>query len=406
MTLVTATCTAPVNIAVVKYWGKRDTALILPTNSSLSVTLSQDHLRSLTSAQLVDGTAGDRLWLNGDEEEIKAGGRTAVCLEEMRAFRRIVEKANPSLPILSTSAVHIASENNFPTAAGLASSASGLSALIATLATLYDLAAHSVSPSDLSRIARQGSGSACRSMFGGFVAWEMGTRADGLDSVAVSVAPREHWPEMQALILVVSDAKKGTPSTAGMQRTVATSALLAHRIAHVVPARMAAMSAAILARDFDSFARETMADSNQFHAVALDTEPPIFYLNDVSRSIIALVTEINRVAVQNEGRVKCAYTFDAGPNAVIYALDKDVKDVLEVVLRYFPQQSAFPDPFGIKPAATTALPQGFNDKVIPVMADTSVSRIIHTEVGDGPRVLTNDESLLGPDGFPKKLAHK
>ena len=295
--------------------------------------------------------------------------------------------------------MHIASENNFPTAAGLASSASGLSALIATLSTLYDLPTHGVSTSDLSRIARQGSGSACRSMFGGFVAWEMGSRADGLDSVAVQVQPREHWPRMQALILVVSDAKKGTPSTAGMQRTVATSALLAHRIAHVVPARMDAMSAAITARDFPAFAKETMADSNQFHAVALDTEPPIFYLNDVSRAIIALVTEINRA----EGRLKAAYTFDAGPNAVIYALDEDVKSVLEVVLRYFPQQAAFPDPFALKPSAAAPLPAGFNEKVIPVMSESSVSRIIHTEVGDGPRVLPSEQSLLGADGLPKSL---
>lgn len=309
------------------------------------------------------------------------------------------QKANPSLPILSTSPIHIASENNFPTAAGLASSASGLSALIATLSTLYDLPSHGTSTSELSRIARQGSGSACRSMFGGFVAWEMGTRADGLDSIAVQVAPREHWPEMQALILVVSDAKKGTPSTAGMQRTVATSALLAHRIANVVPARMAAMSSAILARDFPSFARETMADSNQFHAVALDTEPPIFYLNDVSRAIIALVTEINRAA----GHTIAAYTFDAGPNAVIYALKDDVKEILEVVLRYFPQSATFPDPFGLKPDAGAKLPEGFNEKVIPVMPEGSVSRIIHTEVGDGPRVLPNAESLLGEDGLPKKL---
>ncbi|KAK4701368.1 diphosphomevalonate decarboxylase, partial [Phenoliferia sp. Uapishka_3] len=397
-----ATCTAPVNIAVVKYWGKRDTSLILPTNSSISVTLSQDHLRSLTTARAIEGAAAgsnDRLWLNGEEEEIKSGGRMAVCLAEMRALRSSIEASDSSLPILSTLPLHIASENNFPTAAGLASSASGLSALIATLSSLYSLQPQ-ISTSSLSRIARQGSGSACRSMFGGYVAWEMGTKSDGSDSVAVQVASKEHWPEMQALILVVSDAKKGTPSTAGMQRTVATSALLQHRIKNVVPARMTAMSDAILAKDFDKFARETMADSNQFHAVALDTEPPIFYLNDVSRSIIALVTEINRVSLANNGKLVAAYTFDAGPNAVIYALKPDVKDILEVVMKYFPQ-GGFEDPFSLKPVARESLEKGFNAGVIPVMEKGAVSRIIHTEVGDGPRVLSKEQSLLGEDGFPK-----
>ncbi|CEQ43190.1 SPOSA6832_05094 [Sporobolomyces salmonicolor] len=400
-----ATCTAPVNIAVVKYWGKRSTSLILPTNSSLSVTLSQDHLRSLTTARcMVDGQGTDRLWLNGEEEEIKAGGRTARCLEEMRAMRQEVEAKNASLPKLSSYPVHIASENNFPTAAGLASSASGLSALIATLSTLYDLPSNGVSTSSLSRIARQGSGSACRSMFGGYVAWEMGAREDGSDSVAVEVAPKEHWPDMHALILVVSDAKKGTPSTAGMQRTVATSALLQHRIEHVVPARMERMSAAIQARDFDAFAKETMADSNQFHAVCLDTEPPIFYMNDVSRAIIQLVTELNRVSLEKEGRLVAAYTYDAGPNAVLYVQEKDVKSVLEVVLRYFPQSTtSFPDPFQTQADPSTALPEGFNARVIPVHSEGSVSRIIHTQVGDGPRVLGQEESLLGEDGMPKQL---
>ncbi|KAM0789653.1 hypothetical protein ACM66B_000455 [Microbotryomycetes sp. NB124-2] len=398
-----ATCTAPVNIAVVKYWGKRDTKLILPTNSSLSVTLSQDHLRSLTSAQVVEGSSGDRLWLNGEEEDIKQGGRTERCLSEMRAMRKQIESNNSSLAKITDLPVHIASENNFPTAAGLASSASGLSALIATLASLYELQDNGISTSDLSRIARQGSGSACRSMFGGYVSWEMGQQTDGSDSVAYQVAEKSHWPEMQALILVVSDHKKGTSSTSGMQRTVETSALLQHRIKHVVPERMKTMEQAIRDRDFDTFAKHTMTDSNQFHAVCLDTEPPIFYMNDVSRSIISLVTEYNRASVANDGRVRAAYTYDAGPNAVIYALKDDVKPILELVLRYFPQSSTFPDPFSLKPDSSAALPAGFNEKVVPVFPQDSVSRIIHTEVGDGPRTLGPESSLLRDDGMPKSL---
>ncbi|KAH9978734.1 Diphosphomevalonate decarboxylase [Lactifluus volemus] len=374
MSLYQATVSAPVNIACIKYWGKRDTKLILPTNSSLSVTLDQDHLRSTTTSRADSSFDKDRLWLNGKEESIEAGGRLSTCISEMKRLRAAVEARDPHAPKLSTFPVYIASRNNFPTAA----------ALVASLASLYDLPA---SASELSLIARQGSGSACRSLFGGFVAWEMGSAPDGLDSIAVEVAPREHWPDIHALICVVSDDKKGTSSTSGMQRTVETSPLLQHRIAHVVPARMAAIKEAILQRDFPAFARITMQDSNQFHAVALDTDPPIFYLNDVSRAIIAVITEYNRAA----GTIKAAYTFDAGPNAVIYAPKENIKEIVELLLRYFPQAVPFPDPFALDVDNEGRLPSGFNEKVAKPFPVASVKGFIHTW-------------LLGENGLPTFLA--
>lgn len=301
---------------------------------------------------------------------------------------------------LSSYAVHISSRNNFPTAAGLASSASGFAALVSSLAALYQLPA---SPSELSLIARQGSGSACRSLFGGFVAWEMGSKADGSDSLAVEVAPREHWPDIHALICVVSDDKKGTSSTSGMQRTVETSTLLQHRIKHVVPERMRAISDAIRARDFDAFARITMQDSNQFHAVVLDTDPPIFYMNDVSRAIIALITEYNRVSVAAGGKLKAAYTYDAGPNAVIYAPKENLKEIIELIVNYFPQADPFKDSFGLFGAAGVQgkVIEGFNAAVAKPFGVGAVKGLIHTRVGDGPRVLGAEEALLGADGLPK-----
>ncbi|KAI0684938.1 Diphosphomevalonate decarboxylase [Cytidiella melzeri] len=400
MAVYQATTSAPVNIACIKYWGKRDTKLILPTNSSLSVTLDQDHLRSTTTSRADPSFEKDRLWLNGEEEEIKDGGRLATCIKEMKSLRKELEEKSPNEPKLSSYPVHISSRNNFPTAAGLASSAAGFAALISSLAALYQLP---TSPSDLSRISRQGSGSACRSLFGGYVAWEMGSKADGSDSLAVEVAPQSHWPDMHALICVVSDDKKGTSSTSGMQRTVETSPLLQHRIKEVVPARMEVIKKAILARDFDAFARVTMQDSNQFHAVALDTDPPIFYMNDVSRAIIALITEYNRVAVENTGHVKAAYTYDAGPNAVIYTLKENVKEIVELIVKYFPQADAFKDPFGLfggHGVGVGAVPHGFNPAVAKPFPLHSVKGLIHTRVGDGPRVLDVSEALLGQDGFP------
>jgi diphosphomevalonate decarboxylase len=307
-------------------------------------------------------------------------------------------------PQISSLPVHICSFNNFPTAAGLASSAAGFAALVASLSALYDLPS---TPSELSRIARQGSGSACRSLFGGFVAWEMGSAADGSDSLAVEIAPREHWPDIHALICVVSDDKKGTSSTSGMQRTVETSALLQHRIKHVVPERMRIISDAIRTRDFDAFARVTMQDSNQFHAVALDTDPPIFYMNDVSRAIVAVITEYNRASVAAGGKLKAAYTYDAGPNAVIYAPKENMREIVELIVNYFPQAEPFKDPFGMFGSSGVSsgnLPEGFNPAVAKKLDVGAVKGLIHTRVGDGPRKLGDEEDLLGPNGLPKNLA--
>jgi diphosphomevalonate decarboxylase len=206
------------------------------------------------------------------------------------------------------------SENNFPTAAGLASSAAGFAALIRAVADLYQLPS---SPAELSKIARQGSGSACRSLFGGYVAWEAGSASDGSDSLAVPVQPTSHWPAMKALILVASAKKKDVSSTAGMQATVATSALFSARVDKVVPERMSQMATAIKDRDFSTFGELTMRDSNSFHATCADTWPPIFYMNDTSRAAVRLVEAVNEV----KGKIICAYTFDAGPNAVIFYED-------------------------------------------------------------------------------------
>lgn len=340
------------------------------------------------------------MWLNGVEEEVKTTGRMANCLRELRLQRKALEDKQPEAPKMADMNLHIVSENNFPTAAGLASSASGFAALVYTLAKLYQL---QLNNSDLSRIARQGSGSACRSLFGGFVAWEMGQQQDGQDSFAVEVAPQAHWPDLQALICVVSDLKKGTPSTAGMQRTVQTSPLLQHRIKHVVPERMKRISQAIQEKDFDTFAQITMQDSNQFHACCLDTEPPIFYMNDVSRSIITVISELNRASIAaGQGHV-AAYTYDAGPNAVIYARPQHIKSIIQLIHHYFPQ-SDFDDRMGLFPeglSASNEPVQGFNKEVIPQWAQGSVKGLIHTCIGDGPRQLGSEDTLISKDtGMP------
>ncbi|CAE7225594.1 Mvd [Symbiodinium sp. KB8] len=370
------TRTAPTNIAVIKYWGKRDTALNLPINSSVSVTLNQDDLKAMTTVVASKEFTADRLWLNGWvlavvlalaaeiewEEDISGNKRVQAVLREIR-FRAGDKKDAEGKTLVAAGdwdgyKVHIVSRNTFPTAAGLASSAAGYACLTQALADLF--AVSETYPGELTTIARMGSGSACRSLHGGFVRWSMGEAADGKDSMAVQVAPESHWPELRVLVCVVSDKKKDTGSTPGMVASVKTSELLAHRATAVVPKRLADIEAAFLAKDFETFGRITMADSNQFHATCLDTFPPIFYMNDTSRHIIGLVHTLNKVA----GRTVAAYTFDAAAEAVEL-------------------------PAGVAAPEGSACPG-------------EIRHIYCTSMGDGPRTLPLEEALADPaTGLPK-----
>ncbi|ETV89209.1 diphosphomevalonate decarboxylase, variant [Aphanomyces astaci] len=326
------TCSTPTNIAVIKYWGKDNVALNTPLNSSVSVTLNQDQLKTVTSVLASKDFPADRIWLNGAEQNIQ-NKRIQVVLKEVRrlatsnavdAHGRAIAKADWDLYKL-----HIVSINTFPTAAGLASSAAGYACLVAALVELY--AAEEEYEGQFSAIARQGSGSACRSLHGGFVRWDKGVKADGTDSLAIQIADDKHWPELEAIICVVNDKEKDTSSTDGMNTSKDTSELLGFRAREVVHKRLAAIEAAYKAKDFETFGKITMMDSNQFHATCLDTYPPIFYLNEISRSIIHLVHKYNHHA----GAIQAAYTFDAGPNAVIFVEKKHTKDVLALLSHYF-----------------------------------------------------------------------
>lgn len=389
------TCTAPVNIAVIKYWGKRDEELILPINSSLSVTLHQDQLKTTTTVATSRSFEEDRIWLNGKEEDI-GHSRLQTCLREIRRLarkRRNDANSGSDAPSLSHK-VHICSINNFPTAAGLASSAAGFACLVYTLARAFGV------EGELSAIARQGSGSACRSMYGGFVQWIQGQRDDGKDSVAQQVEPESHWPELRILVLVVSADRKPIGSTSGMQTSVKTSSLLKHRAECVVPKWMGDMIEAVHKKDFTTFAELTMKDSNQFHATCLDTYPPIFYLNSVSQQIISVVHRYNK----HYGETRVAYTFDAGPNAVIFTLEQYVPEFVQVVQHFFPSEinrGKFIKGLQVDDAILSeSLKQDICLEPIP----NGISYIINTKAGPGPCVIDDhSQHLLGSDGMPKNM---
>ncbi|XP_068154886.1 diphosphomevalonate decarboxylase [Drosophila tropicalis] len=390
----TVTCIAPVNIALIKYWGKRNEELILPINDSISMTLNANEMCAKTTISSSETFKANRMWLNGEEVTFEENARLMRCLDGVRRLA----VANGALKVPLNWKVHIASRNNFPTAAGLASSAAGYACLVYTLARLYGIPINE----ELTAVARQGSGSACRSLYGGFVRWHSGVLADGSDSVAKQVASPDHWPNMHILILVVNDARKKTPSTKGMQRAVTTSALIQHRAKVVVPRRTEELTEAIQLRDFNTFAEITMKDSNQFHAIALDTYPPCVYMNDVSHSIVNFVHAYNEAV----GSLQAAYTFDAGPNACLYVLEENVSQLLSAV------QLAFPNDLvpSVEYLRGIQVPNfdSQNEKILSKLSDADflekrsknvLKYIIHTKIGNGPCQLSDDNSLL-VDGLP------
>lgn len=407
------TFTSPTNIAVIKYWGKNDPVLNTPLNSSASVTLDQDDLHTLTTIAASKDFPEDVLWLNGVETKIN--NRGLAVLREIRAIAgdKIDEKTGEIIVKKEDWPkyhVRISTMNTFPTGAGLASSAAGLACLVTTLGKLF--AVTEKYPGQLTAIARQGSGSASRSMFGGFVKWQKGERADATDSIAVQIADEKHWPDMRAIVLVVSDKEKDTSSTSGMETSKRTSALLAYRADSVVQSRLEAIEKAYLERDFETFGRITMQDSNQFHAICLDTYPPIFYMNDTSKMIIKLCTLIN----EHFKCVKAAYTFDAGPNAVIYCLEKDVAVIMSVMTKYFPAPGPVRDYcnnsllYADAVSKQAFIPRQLTEALektgrIPAAGD--VKYIFYTKSGPGPISQPMTEALLSPDtGLPVPASSK
>lgn len=387
-------CTAPVNIAVVKYWGKRDIKLILPVNSSLSGTLDSNTMASTTCIISSSTYTKDEIVLNGHHEQW-----SDRLLAVLNGLKKLItkpatdESGNIILTIdeLRTNHIHIISSNNFPTAAGLASSASGFACLSYAIAQLYNI--QDSFPGELSTYARQGSGSACRSLYSGWVSWEKGMNFDGTDSIAVQIADHHHWPDMRVLILVANNKRKETASTDGMQRTVQTSQLLKYRAEHIVPKRMNDMIHSIKMRNFHVFAELTIKDSNSFHATCLDTYPPIFYLNHTSQQIIRIIDIFN----SQYSTLQAAYTYDAGPNAVVYYLDKHTNTLMTIFQQYFGTSTPLHDPLKLQQSSQSTIDHNIVNAVINKLQqrdDTiSISQIILTQIGDGPQLIKRTNTI-------------
>ena len=284
--MTTSTALAHPNIALIKYWGNRDNTLRLPSNGSISMNL--DSLYTRTSVTFSASLEVDSLRIGGRRVTGPGLERMSVFLDLVRDLARMNQRAE------------VVSENNFPSSAGIASSASAFAAL-ALAATRT--AGITLNEQELSRLARRGSGSACRSIPGGFVEWRAGK--DASDSFAASIVPPEHW-DLSDCIAIVSTVHKKTGSTEG-HALAASSPLQVARVADA-NRRLDICRKAILERDFEALAAVVEQDSDMMHAVMMTSTPGLFYWQPASLTVMQAVREW-----RSKGKPVC-YTVDAGPN--------------------------------------------------------------------------------------------
>ena len=294
----TATALASPNIAFIKYWGNRDDRLRLPANGSISMNLAG--LQARTTVQFDPVFAEDTMEFNGKPMRGRGLERIKSFLDEVR--RIFVEKssqpgsAHPGIEKYA----HVTSENNFPTGAGIASSAAAFAAL--SLAATHAIGL-SLSEIELSRLARLGSGSACRSIPAGFVEWHAG--ASEQDSYAVSIASPDHW-DLVDCIAIVNPGNKPVGSSEG--HALARSSILQSARLADAPRRLDICRNAVLSRDFNALAAIIEEDSNLMHAVMLTSRPTLMYWMPAT---ITIIRSIQRW--RNDG-LPVAFTIDAGPN--------------------------------------------------------------------------------------------
>jgi diphosphomevalonate decarboxylase len=274
------------NIALIKYWGNLDEGLRLPANGSISMNL--DGLYTRTQVTFDSALEHDCLELNGAETFGPALERVSSFLEHVRRMSDFRQKAR------------IVSENNFPIGTGIASSASAFASLALAASTAAGL---DLNERQLSRLARLGSGSASRSVPGGYVEW-LASDTDE-QSYAYSIAPSDHW-QLADCVAIVSQVHKPTGSSEG-HPLAATSPLQAARVADT-PRRLELCRQAILTRDFQTLAELVELDSNMMHAVMITSTPPLLYWRPETVAIMQAVQEWRL------GGLPVFYTIDAGPN--------------------------------------------------------------------------------------------
>lgn len=293
-----ATAKAPANIAFIKFWGKKDSKLNLPFSNTLSVSL--DNIYTVTTVEFSEKYKKDNIEID-EEKKLSEIDRLINHLDNIRKL------AN------STLRAKVVSKNNFPNSSGLASSASGFAAL--SLAGSKALGLH-LSEKELSTLARLGSGSAARSIPGGFVEWEKGSNHK--TSFAHTIFPANYW-DLSAIIVMITSEKKDVSTTKGHGITT-TSPFFPLRIRNL-DKRVKEMKQAIKDKNIEKFGTILEQECLEFVSMSLTANPYIIYWEPATVRIIKLCKRLR------EQGLTPYFTMDAGPQPVIYCLKKDAKKI-------------------------------------------------------------------------------
>lgn len=292
---------APSNIALCKYWGKRNLELNLPVTSSLSISLG--HKGANAKVALIDGNEHE---IFIDNERLPTEYNHAKRLSSYLDLFRVNNKHFK---------VHL--NFNIPVASGLASSACGFASLAKAIDDLYEW---DLDGKSLSILARLGSGSASRSVYSGFVEWHHGEDPDGMDSYATLI--NEAWPSLYLGLCIVSKTKKAVSSREGMQRTLKTSDLYCawpEKTKH----DLMELKTAIHVKDFELLGRIAESNALAMHATMLAAWPPLLYSQPET------VTLMQQVWALRQQGLQVYFTQDAGPNLKLLFLEANQKEIQE-----------------------------------------------------------------------------
>lgn len=303
------------NISLNKYWGKRDEKLFLPTKSSLTISLSE--LKTTTLIQEL----GCKYSGQKNQDSIFINGIAAADLHKQKIvdFLNFFRQKYDIKKYFNISTI-----NNFPTAAGLASSSSGFAALALGVDKVCNL---KLNKKELSILARHGSGSACRSIEGGFMLWHKGSELDGSDSYAEQIFDNSHWPDLCILVVIVKNQTKFIGSREGMRITVATSPSYNSWLEKSAQ-RLPNLINAIAKKDFTSVGQLAQDDWHDMQKTMLDTKPQLNYWTTESYKVMDTIRTLF-----NQG-IECYFTTEAGPNLKVLCLKNDqnkIKNELEKI---------------------------------------------------------------------------
>ncbi len=323
-----ATATAPANIAFIKYWGKKDEDLRLPTNDSIAMNLSQAYTVTTVEfsekyhrdefifiSDVILGRTQSEAWRTTPESD---SGQARMTKQNNKEEQRVIKHLDRIREIANSKLfAKVMTQNSFPKSAGIASSSSGFAALTLAATGAFGL---KLSEKELSILARLGSGSACRSIPDGFVEWKSGKESD--DSYAYSLYKENYW-DLKDIILVTSEEKKKIASAVGHEN--APSSIFFKTRLENLHLRIKKLKESLQKKDIKMFGELIEQEATELHTIMMTQNPPLYYWNGATMDVIQRVLEWRRDGLT------VYFTIDAGPNVHLICEAEEEKKVLSKI---------------------------------------------------------------------------